>query len=393
MTPILQALEQGYSEEDVLKYIQRLIPKISPSVQKATSQGYNGKQILGFINRMMEEKIHPKGLSPHEIEALNKKRYNQLSKDILGTAAIAGGGALLARQIPRAIKGIVSAAKGIGPQPMGGAPVQPSPPINPNISPQEEARIATLDQAKRMTPEFRQYSNKLISEGKEKPLEEMLSDFEKLQKEESKKPLAQKLREDFERTQQEPKEEFKPQKGHLVAAPNGIQGQLESIREKEALIKDDSGKLHKIKSDELIASPLPEKDIAELHEELTKAIEKTTGQEVSRNVQWAGYSPEENLLAYIPHDGGLYIYKDISPEDASELTNLMHKRKTTGENFIGAWQEGTESPIGAAMSKLVRKLQGERGGKGQEYIHKFPTIYHYLEPAIKLAKFKKRKRK
>lgn len=189
------------------------------------------------------------------------------------------------------------------------------------------------------------------------------------------------------------KEGNKLEKGSLVATPSGNFGNIESVRDKEALVKDDDGKLHKVSKEDLIESPLLEKDLAELHEDLIRGIEKETGEEVSRNVNWAGYDPTNNSLAYLPHSGALYIYNDISPEDASNLTNILTKRKSSGENFIGAWKEGTKSPIGASMYQLIRRLQEERGGKGSEYAQKFPTVYSALEPAIKAAKLKKKRKK
>ncbi len=80
------------------------------------------------------------------------------------------------------------------------------------------------------------------------------------------------------------------------------------------------------------------------------------------------------------------MYDDISPEDIEALTNLLTQRKSTGDNFIGRWEAGTESPIGAAMYQLIKKLQSERGGKGNEYKNRFETIYDALEPAKEALK-------
>ena len=190
--------------------------------------------------------------------------------------------------------------------------------------------------------------------------------------------------------EQEPSE--MPKKGAYVSAGEGTFGTLKDMKEKEALVEAD-GKLHKVKANEVIESPLPEKELAELYDDLIKGVEKESGQEVSRNVNWAGYDPNDNSLAYLPHDGSLYVYKDLSEEEVKELTSLLNTRKTTGENFIGGWSAGSGSPIGAGMSKLIQKLQKERGGKGNEYANKFQTVYNYLEPAVKAAKAAKKKKK
>src|SRR6185295_11585278 len=181
-------------------------------------------------------------------------------------------------------------------------------------------------------------------------------------------------------------------KGSTVASPQGI-GSVREIRNGKAIIEVD-GKKHQVNEDELIQAPIDEKDLADLYEELTQGIEKKTGKQISRNVEWAGYDPNTNELAYKPHGSDqLYAYDDISPEDVEVLTNFLTQRKSTGENFIGAWEAGTESPIGAAMYQLIKKLQSERGGKGNEYKNKFMTIYDALEPAKKALKERYAERK
>jgi len=180
--------------------------------------------------------------------------------------------------------------------------------------------------------------------------------------------------------------------GNTVVSPQGM-GEIKAIRNGKAIIEID-GKKHQVNEDELIQSPIPEKDLADLYDDLVSGIEKSTGKQVSRNVDWAGYDPNTNELAYKPHGSDkLYAYEDISSEDVDVLTSLLTQRKSTGENFIGAWSAGTESPIGAAMYQLIKKLQAERGGKGNEYKNKYETIYDALEPAKKAAKERHAERK
>ncbi len=188
------------------------------------------------------------------------------------------------------------------------------------------------------------------------------------------------------------KEPSKIEKGSTVASPQGI-GEIKEIRNGKAIIEID-GKKHQVDEDELIESPLPEKDLADLYDDLISGIEKTTGKQVSRNVDWAGYDPGSNELAYKPHGSDkLYVYGDISERDIEVLTKFLSQRKSTGSNFIGAWQAGSESPIGAAMYQLIKELQEERGGKGNEYKNKYETIYDAIEPAKKAAKARHAERK
>ncbi len=181
-------------------------------------------------------------------------------------------------------------------------------------------------------------------------------------------------------------EEIKPiQKHETVSTPQGI-GEVKEIRNGKALVEVD-GKIHKVDEDELIQSPISQDELADLHDNLIKGIEEHTGKEISKNVEWAGYDPKLNVLAYKPWMGGgkIYTYKDISPEDVTELQNILAERKTSGENYIGAWEKDTKSPIGNRMHALITRLQKERGGKGNEYLNKFETIYDPTEPAKKAA--------
>ena len=187
-------------------------------------------------------------------------------------------------------------------------------------------------------------------------------------------------------------EETKKENGDVVQLPDGEIGTIESIKKDHAVV-DIDGKKRPVKLDQIEDIPIKKKDLADLHEDLIKGIEEEIGSDVSRNVNWAGYDPKTNRLSYLPHDGALYVYDDIDPEDAKLLTNILSTRKSSGGNFIGPWIAGTKSPIGAAMSALIKRLQGQRGGKGNEYSGKFETIYSHLEPAIKAAKARKKKKK
>lgn len=186
-------------------------------------------------------------------------------------------------------------------------------------------------------------------------------------------------------------EPAKIEKNSIVSSPDGV-GEVREIRGEKALVEID-GKLKKVDVSDLEAPPIPEKDLADLYEDLIKGIEKDTEEDVSRMVQWAGYNPDTNTLQFLPHSGSLYTYDEISPEDAQLLTDVLSVRKTSGSNFIGVWKKDSKSPIGAALSKLIRKLQTERGGKGNEYSAKHETIYSAYEPAVEAKKEKARKKK
>lgn len=180
-----------------------------------------------------------------------------------------------------------------------------------------------------------------------------------------------------------------PSKGSIVDTPNGI-GEVREIRNGKALVEVD-GKMRKMLEEELMEPGLPQKDLADLHEELIEGIKQQTGKEVSRHVEWAGYDPEHKELVYRPWGDKEYVYDNIDPEDVEMLTNLLTQRKTTGENYIGSWEAGTESPIGAAMHALITKVRNKAKESGQEKAHKrrYEAVYSAYEPAQKASKQKK----
>lgn len=446
MNPVSSALSIGYTAVQILNFLSKKNPSLAGKIGRATSAGYTANQILNFISRdfksqdlegLSEQQIHKKR---REYDAESTKDLAKIGLGIAGTLASRGMfGGQSPTQAPTQpspvppipgtppAQGMAPPIPPIGPAPMANAPVQPPaiPPVGPAAMggiptvtpnqpaqggapfspPPQQAQSQLLKQlgveelvkslaAKGQAPE--QISSQIqgsmhpgtrkslatkIAQGVERPIAEHIKDYLK-----SPEGL---LREDVLKFG----EETPLQKGDLVLDPSSnTMGDVKDIKQKQALL-DSDGKLHKAETDNLIKSPLPKKDLAELHDDLIRGIEEETGQQVSRNVNWAGYDPEKNMLAYLPHDGRLYTYEDMSEEDTDYLTKTLHQRKTSGSNFIGAWEQGSESPIGAAMYKLIKKLQEERGGKGNEYSGKFETIYSALEPAIKAAKAAKRKKR
>lgn len=340
----------------------------------------------------------------------------------------------------------------IGPQPMANAPVHTNPiaPVGPtppgtappaaitqnaamaqpaikpwsNVSPNQsiqlikdlglEQRINALRQAGNspdtiskvisnfIAPEQKKYILDKMKSGEAKPLQEAVMDYlssnqgnENVQKAqvapqgpEMLEPQGEKLDEAKQETEVE-----RPKKGQTVIdVKSGISGQLKDMKEKQALI-DEDGKLHKVEAKNVETVPLSEKDLGDLLDDLHNEIEKETGEEVSRAVRLAAYDPDKNILLYIPQGGSPYLYDDISPDDAEYLKSTLQLRRTTGENFIGAWKEGTKSIMGSKMHDLIKKLQAERGGKGNEYSVKFQTIYDPHGIAIKAKKEKDRQKR
>ncbi len=193
---------------------------------------------------------------------------------------------------------------------------------------------------------------------------------------------------------EEPKKEIN--KGSTIALPNGDIGEIVDIRQGIATVNA-NGKEYRRKLDELIESPLPKKELHELYDDLSEGIELETGEELSKMANMVGYDPNQKALYFHPVGSKkpLYVYTKLSDEEVKELMETEALRRTSGENFVGAWKEGTKSVQGSKLFDFIRKLQKLRGGKGSEYEFKFETIYDALEPAKKAKeeKFKEKQEK
>jgi len=438
MSSFFQALEQGYAPEEILSYLSKSIPQMSKPIKKAQKAGYTIQQILGFLSKNFDQQDR-RGMTETERHTANKRADAERTKYGLKIAAsavaapIAGIAArsALARALPssiqKALPGIAGQSGMYNPseQPQNATPSAPT-----QQMPQQAGQLLDSSQqpplVNQVAPNIAQPQQVTQPEGIINPREylEKLGIKDKVDDllkrgntpEQAAATLGMQggagkvsgkidpeLLANIDAYSKEPKPEPEPiiekdlneskptiEKGSSVSSPQGI-GEIKELRNGQALI-DIDGKLHKVKEDELEASPLPEKELADLYDELIQGIESETGEDVSRMVQWAGYNPETNTLQFLPHTGKLYKYGNISAEDAALLTDILSTRKTSGENFIGAWKAGSKSPIGAALSKLIRKLQTERGGKGQEYEETHEPIYSAYEPAVQAAKKKKKKK-
>jgi len=440
VNPVSSALSIGYTAVQILNFLSKKNPSLAGKIGRATSAGYTANQILNFISRdfksqdlegLSEQQIHKKR---REYDAESTKDLAKIGLGIAGTLASRGMfGGQSPTQAPTqpshvppilgtpADQGMAPPIPPIGPAPMANAPVQPPaiPPVGPaamggipTVTPNQPAQGGAPFSPPPIPPQHAvttPSSAILKSMGLDQRIDNMMQagndanaiaqTLESTMAPHQKKWLGEQIKSGQAKPMADMVQEYLAsvpgplKKGDLVLDPSSnTMGDVKDIKQKQALL-DSDGKLHKAETDNLIKSPLPKKDLAELHDDLIRGIEEETGQQVSRNVNWAGYDPEKNMLAYLPHDGRLYTYEDMSEEDTDYLTKTLHQRKTSGSNFIGAWEQGSESPIGAAMYKLIKKLQEERGGKGNEYSGKFETIYSALEPAIKAAKAAKRKKR
>ena len=425
---ITKAQQSGYSDEDILKFLSN---KVKPKNQKAVNQELSAQEryMKSVGLKSKEEKAETRnkfisgalGLGAGALSAYNiYQNYGGLLKDLgqsLGigeTKPPSPGGPINPPENVSQTPGQMATPKTPMPGPNIGMQVQQSveSPINQAMQPESPGTIAQAAKAiqpQQPTSIFEQItqgvdlsslspqtvqqlnflsmiSDQLQSQGKTLADPQFKKLAKKIQDTISGKPgtVLEEVSRVFNKDQ--PKN---IEKSAIVSTPQGV-GEVKGISNGKAIVEI-NGKAHKIDENEIETPPIPEKDLADLHNDLIAGIEKSTGKQVSRNVNWAGYDPEAKELAYRPWNGEQYIYDNIEPEDVKILTDLLTQRKTTGENFIGAWEEGTESPIGAAMHKLVQKLKERAKGTGQkEYARKYQTVYSAYEPAEKEAKLKKK---
>ena len=442
MIPLInQAMMLGFSANQILKYISGKVPKLKQGMESARASGFDDERILKFLSQKVPTSRHG---SEKQLNANDRymssvgyktKEEREASKSrtlqgIIGAGSAALSTYALSRALPSSVSSLVSAVSG-APQQNQTLPTSPAstpelqnqknqnipalqPPVEqPNIQqqqalPQPElntidpegylTKLGVLDKVKGFLkngnpPEAIAAAIGLQNKkggviGKVDP--ELLSNIQAYaQKQPSIDETGQAVTKPPPDPLTAPESTVKPSKGQIVETPDGI-GEVREIRNGKALVEVD-GKMRKMLEEELMEPGLPQKDLADLHDELIKGIKTYTGKEVSRHVEWAGYDPEHKELVYRPWGDKEYVYDNIDPEDVEMLTNLLTQRKTTGENYIGSWEAGTESPIGAAMHALINKVRNKAKESGQEKAHKrrYEAVYSAYEPAQKASKQKK----
>jgi len=249
--------------------------------------------------------------------------------------------------------------------------------------------VAAYFEKMRFTPE----QKKILKSETKTPFAEIIGDYlsQNPNENEVKTAVEKEPLDEIQEKIKEPKEVTQEQKNpeKSVFLPNGDIGKI--ISEKNGIAKlDVDGEIKHRKVSDLNELPVSSNELADLYERLTNAIPE---QARSAVINFAGYDPSVNELAFRPHGGALYVYKDIPKEFADQLRDSMFQAKTTGQNFYGSWAEGEASRF-AGLGKLIRELQKVYGGRGKEYIRKYETVHDFLAlpEAAKKEKNKKKKK-
>jgi hypothetical protein len=145
MTAFFNALQQGYSPQQVLSYLSQAIPQFSPMIKKAQKAGYPAEQIVGFLSKNFETE-NRQGMSESERHAVNRRADAERTKYGLKAvgAAIAtpiaarAAQSALTRALPSSLTGGISQTLlpnnptnpgGVNPLNTGSAPTQGTSPI------------------------------------------------------------------------------------------------------------------------------------------------------------------------------------------------------------------------------------------------------------------------
>lgn len=467
MNPILQAINSGYTTQQILGFVRKAFPSLAPKITQAVNAGHSLDKIVGFLTNIDGQK----GLSNENASTIlgrnnqaDAEKAQGLVRGAAGLATSALGTYALGRALPSMFSGQTPTAGSVNPAgqppvlPQGGiqnAPIpnpvaannaaalptnQPlpgsataQPAANPalpvNAAPVLENAEKIIDDmkiretvdnlSKTLPPEdvaavleqhmLSDSQKKWMKDNVKTPLPQLIDQYVKSMAGQSAKepptsliqqlpeqpnqkvdlplqspPIKVSPSEDIEQPEVPKQEESAKQ----VMLPDGRIGSV--VSEKSGILKiDDEGKTSHRKSDEVFEAPLPERDLADIYEELVGAIPE---KERSAVINWAGYDPNTKELAFRPHNGALYVYNNIPEEFAEKLQNSMFQAKTTGSNFYGEWEEGKESRF-AGLSKLIRELQKEYGGKGKEYSRKYETIVDFLAAPEKAKKEKQQREK
>lgn len=431
MSAILRALAQGHTANAVLKMISKSNPALASKVSTALSIGYTAEKILSLLSKETSENQTGVELSNSERIARNSARAGDVAKKAVMTATAIGAGGLLAAGMQGVQGQLPPPVPNIGPRPMSNAPVRPTPTRNAPLSaPQQtlqppplpqtqpsavpsqslppqpplqgkmpaqgqqpEGTLTTLTQTQQ-PPSIDSVSiiremgldqkiNNLLAQGKspEQVSQEVVGSFnpkqrklftEKVQKGQIPPTFDAIIRDYASKSPKMEQPAQKPVKGDLVALPNGEIGELEHIKEKQALVKDDAGKLHKVKSTDLESLTNKYKDVH---------IDVSTVPESERSAPLYSIrtaNDDRNLIVeffprneVVADDEYEYIRKDGKPFDPALLQRLQEGVDipvTSGFEWAGFWNADKGDSRGSTNHHEI-KIQAqdkEAVEKGEE---------------------------
>lgn len=453
MIPLIQqALVAGYTAAQILTFIGNKISGMSTGIKTAKTRGYSDEDILKFLQGKIKTK-NPKeiekgatdlenyyskiGLKTKEEKQQDKARYIKGALGLAGTALGAyklyqnysgqfgnmlsglGQGQQPTVPQPPQLPGGTQAAL---PAPMAGAPAQPTPPVgvtppqpqpSPAIGQQVQAQAQAPVQAamqpvtpqQTVTPaaptvkasELLQTTGKLqsidnlLAAGNDpgtiakalgglapkkilqdietqagKPLEQVVADYaaETQPQKQQIAPIEEMEKAPIEETTLEPqkiKASKEITKGEGVVTESGEIGTVKGISGNNFLVEDDSGKISQVPMDKLRAQP----------EAIKKAKIVFDPSEIPEDERSAALAislpmPDRSAIINMFHDGSFYIYKRkdgkaIDEDVVRRIIDGTDHPISTGDTFMGLWNPGKGDSRGSASYKELTSMAQKMG--------------------------------
>lgn len=425
MNPIFQALEEGYSAEDVIGYISKAIPKMAPVIKKATNSGYTLQQVLGYISKIMTPQ-ESTGLSESQIHEKNRNMDSQMVKhglvmaaSVAAAPAVASGlKSALSRALPNPLKTGLNPTSLLGDhtsqlpsQQTSLSPVSTGTNVSPPLPGNAPASAPMQQTAQSQNQLLNPLSTQLppgqldsLSQIEQKPQIELFGNAKKYLenlgiletvkerlsrgntpeavaaslniKRSGEAKLDPELLKNIESYSKEvPQEELKTtkfdlpktspkiEKTSIVSSPLGI-GEVREIRNGKSIV-DINGKMHKF--DEHDLEPEPEEiRTLDLEPAVSAYLASIPESQKSSVIDVSLYDPENQELQIRFPNGDQWVYGPIPEEIFEKINSMTGIPVSSGESKLRGtiWEKGVEKSAGADFYKLIKKMVRE--GKVKE---------------------------
>lgn len=109
MNPFKSASEEGYSEDEIIKFISNAFPKFKNKISQAAGLGYSANQIINFLSSIVSKGQNiPANITQAEVETIQRKQDKEKINQFLKNAALVGGSALAGSAVKSAIPGVAN---------------------------------------------------------------------------------------------------------------------------------------------------------------------------------------------------------------------------------------------------------------------------------------------
>lgn len=130
MNPLAQGMALGYTGQQLLNFLTKAIPSLSPKISQAQKAGHSIEKIINFLGKTMEAQSYPKNMTQNQIHGQKTKEKEALTKGLLAKGAALLGTGLATAAVSRALPTLAS-----GLMQQGSTPPVPNQPTNPGGTP------------------------------------------------------------------------------------------------------------------------------------------------------------------------------------------------------------------------------------------------------------------